>query len=103
MKYYTQNKEIGQGRAGIRWKSSQLSRLIIQSVENSQKIPGVPKIEKEVINKSSLATPVQSICNPKAEVINRRMMQEIIKDIPFYPEPVYQTLSQASKNTFMQN
>ena len=32
---------------------------------------------------------MQSISNPSTEVINRRTMQKISKDIPFYPDPVY--------------
>ena len=32
---------------------------------------------------------VQSISNPSTEAINRRMMQKISTDIPFYPVPVY--------------
>ena len=50
----------------------------------------VTKIHKEVINMPNFATPVQSISNPSIEVINRRMMQKISKDISFYPAPVYQ-------------
>ena len=38
---------------------------------------------------SNLATPAQSINNPCAEAINRRTMQKIRKDIPFYPEQIY--------------
>ena len=34
---------IGQGRAGIKLKRSQLSQRITQSIENSQKNPEVPK------------------------------------------------------------
>ena len=37
----------------------------------------------------NFATPVQSISNPSLEMINRRMMQIISKDIPFYPNPTY--------------
>ena len=34
-------------------------------------------------------TPVQSMSNSSTEMINRRMMQKISKDIPFYPNPTY--------------
>ena len=43
----------------------------------------------EVINIPNFTTPVQSISNSSTEMINRRMMQKISKDIPFYPDPVY--------------
>ena len=81
---------IGQGRAGSRWKKPLINQLIAQSVENSQKIPELPKIHMEVISKPNFATPVQSISNPSNEAINRKMMQKRSKGIPFYPDPVYQ-------------
>ena len=37
----------------------------------------------------NFATHVQSISNPNMEVINRRTMEKISKDIPFYPDPTY--------------
>ena len=39
----------------------------------------------------NFATPEQLISNPRMEMINRRMMQKISKDIPFYPNPTYRT------------
>ena len=62
-----------------------INQPIAQSLEYSQKILKVPKIEKEVINIPGFSTPVQLISNPSMEMINRRMMQKISKDIPFYP------------------
>ena len=38
----------------------------------------------------NFATPLKSISNPSTEAIKRRTMQKISKDIPFYPDPVYQ-------------
>ena len=49
----------------------------------------MPKIEKQVINIPSFATPVESINNPSTKVINSRMMQRVSKGIPFYPDSVY--------------
>ena len=43
----------------------------------------------KVINQPDFATPVQSINNSSAEVINRKPIQKINKDIPFYPDPTY--------------
>ena len=53
-------------------------------------ISEVLKIEKQVINIPNFTTPVQSIINPSTEAIHRGTMQKISKDIPFYPDPVYQ-------------
>ena len=40
---------------------------------------------------------MQSISNSSTEAINRRMKQEISKDIPFYPDPVYRPPSKPVK------
>ena len=50
-------------------------------------IPNVPKIEKQVISIPNFVTPVQSISNPSIKAVNRRMLQEISNNIPFYPDP----------------
>ena len=83
---------IGQGGAGLGRKKPNNNEPIAQSVEHSQKIPEALKIEKEVINMPNFTTPVQSISNPRTEVINRRMKQKISKDIPFYSDPTYTPL-----------
>ena len=46
-------------------------------------------MEKKVINHPDFTTPVQSISNFSTEVINRRSIQKINKNIPFYPDPTY--------------
>ena len=68
------NPRLGQRRAGIKFKKPHISPPIDQSVKNPQKIPDMPKIQKEVINMPNFAIPVQSMSNPCTEVINRRMM-----------------------------
>ena len=78
-----------QGGAGLRRQKPHVSQLTAQSAKHSWKITEVVKIEKKVISIPHFTTPVQSICNPSTGAINRRMMQRISKDIPFYPDPVY--------------
>ena len=46
-------------------------------------------MQMKVINILYFAATVQSISSSSIEVINRRTMQKISKDIPFYPDPVY--------------
>ena len=75
---------IGQGRAGMRRKPP-FNQTIAQSAEPSK----ASKIEKKVIYQPHFTTPVQSISNSSAEVINRRPIQKINKNIPFYPDPTY--------------
>ena len=52
---------IGQGRVGLRRQKSHINQPIAQSIEHSQKIPKMPKIENEVVNMPNFTTPVQSI------------------------------------------
>ena len=73
----------------MRRKRPPINQPIAQSAETSKNTPGVSKIEKKVINQPDFATAVQSISNPSMEVSNRRMIQEINIDIPFYPDPTY--------------
>ena len=73
----------------MRRRKPHINQPSAQSAEHSQKIPEVPKIENKVVNVPNFAIPVQSISNPSMETINRRMMQKISKDIPFYPDPTY--------------
>ena len=76
---------------------SQISQLVAQSVDNSQKIPWLPILWTEIINISNFTTPVQSISNLSTEVFDRRMMQKISNDIPFYPDEVYRPCAKPVK------
>ena len=62
--------------------------------ELPKKIPEVSKIEKKVISHPDFTTPVQAINSSSAEAINRKTM---IKDIPFYPDPIYRPLPKPIK------
>ena len=61
-------------------------KLLLSQQKTSKKIPEASNIEKKVINQPDFTTPVQSINNSSAEVINRRPM---IKEIPLYADPTY--------------
>ena len=80
---------IGQGRAGMRRRKPFINQPIAQWAELSKKTPEASKIEKEVRNQPDFTTPVPSISNSSMQVINRRMIQKINTDIPFYPDPTY--------------
>ena len=89
-----ENQRIGQGRAGMRRRKPPINQTIAQSAEPSKKTPEASKMEKEVINQPDFTTPVQSIRSSSADVINRRLIEKINKDIPFYS---YQTYRPPSK------
>ena len=78
---------MGQGRAGMRRRRPPpINQTVTQTSDLSKKIPEVSKVEKKVITHPDFTTPVQSVNNPSAGVINRMPM---IKDIPIYPDPTY--------------
>ena len=53
-----------------RRKLTPINQTITQTSELSKKIPEASKIEK-IINHPDVTTPVESVNNPSAEVINR--------------------------------
>ena len=62
---------MGQGRAGMRRRRPPpINNTISQTSELSKKIPEASKIEKKVITHPDFTTPVQSVNNPSAGVIN---------------------------------
>ena len=73
------------------WGEGSLSliKTIAQSAELSKKTLEASKMEKKVINQPDFATLLQSISNSSMEIINRRPIQKINKDLPFYPDPNY--------------
>ena len=73
----------------MRRRKPPINQPIAQLADLSKKTPKASKIEKKVINQPEFGTPVQSIYNSSAEVINRRPIQKINKDIRFYPDPTY--------------
>ena len=89
---------IGQERVGMRKSEPLINQPIAQSAVPSKKTPEASKIEKKVMNQPDFATPVQSISSHSTEVINRRMIQKINKDIPFYPDPNYRRPPQPVRN-----
>ena len=76
-----EKQRIGQGRAGMRRRKSPIDQTIAQTTEMSKKILEASKIEKKVLNHPDFTTPVQSITNSIAEVINRKPMIKIVLSI----------------------
>ena len=75
----------------MRRRKPPINQTIAQSAEMSRKILKASKIEKKLKNQPDLTTPMQSISYSNAEVIKRRPIQKMIKDIPFYPDPTYRS------------
>ena len=67
-----------------------INQTITQTSELSSKIPEVSKIEMRVTNAACSSAPAQLINISHDEVTHRSPM---IKDIPFYPDPTYRSLS----------
>ena len=98
-----QKPRIRQGRAQMRRRKPPINQTIAQSAEPSKKTPEASKIEKKVINQAGFATPVQSISNSSVEVINRRPIQKINKDVPFYPDPTYRPPPKPVRNPTLES
>ena len=81
---------IGQGRARMRSSKPPTNHPIAQLAEPSKEnFWGIKNRKEGCKSTIFFATPVQSISNSSMEVINRRTMQKINKDIPFCPDPNY--------------
>ena len=53
------------------------------------KFPEIPRTQNIVTSIPSFITPVQSRGDSYSKVIDRQMIQNVGKEIPFYPDPVY--------------
>ena len=75
---------LGQGRAGLRCKiNAQITGFIVQTVEKPLKIPKVPKVQDKVTTIPNFAMPpVQSKCNSNIDMIDRKTIQDIAREIP---------------------
>ena len=80
---------VGQGRAGIRWKRPQITHPISQSEKQPVKIPEIHKSKNIVTTMPSFATPVQMIDDSHSKVIDRQVIQNANREIPFFSDPIY--------------
>ena len=96
---------LGQGRAGLRWKiKTPVSPLINKSIEKlSEKepigqpkvalkvpIPESPRIHDKIIPIPDYAIPqTRSVDESGSRMVRRKTMQDISREIPMYPAPMY--------------
>ena len=82
---------LGQERAGLRCKiKTQISEPIVQTIERPLKIPDIPKTQDKVMTISNFAIPpMQSKGNSGTKMIDRKTIQDVAREIPIYPDPVY--------------
>ena len=84
---------LGQERAGRRCKiKTQSSKPIVQAVEKPLKNPKVPKTQDKVTSVPNFTMPPMHskgiLCT---NMIDRKMIQDIAREIPIYPDPVYRS------------
>ena len=78
---------IGQGRAGLKRKTSEpINKTINQPSELSQKIPGKTKIGTGKTNQAHSKYPMHIIYNADAGMTHTK---PLIPDVPFHPGPTY--------------
>ena len=105
MKQVSQIKHgLGQGRAGVRCKIKILiptlsNNPIVQVTEKYPKVlvPKTPKIQDTVLPIPSYG--IQHIKlkdDSGSRIVERKAVQDVSREIPIYPDPVYRPPSQTS-------
>ena len=80
---------LGQGRAGLRCKKLQITHPIAQSEKQLVKIPEISKKQNVVKTIPRFATAMQLRDDSCSKVIDRQMIQNANRKIPFNSDPVY--------------
>ena len=81
---------LGQGRAGLRCKiKTWISKPIAQTVEKPLQIPYIPKVKDKVMTIPNFTTPpLQLKDDSGTKMIDRKMIQDVAREIPTYPDSV---------------
>ena len=82
---------LGQGRVGLRCKKPQIYQPIVQSVKQPLKMPNDSKMPNTLTKAPNFTTPVQLKHDSSTKMIDRKIIQDTNKEIPFYPDPVYRS------------
>ena len=93
---------IGQGRAGLRCQiKTQISKMIVQATEKPPSKILRPNTSKTLIVTIPIQDYATLLVNPKGNintrVIDRKIMQDVSKEIPIYPDQVYRPPSKPVK------
>ena len=90
-----QNKQVienrprlGQGRAGIRHRKPQPVDGKIASTSKSREIPKIPRVQNITKYSTDFSVPKQ-LLKDKTEAITRGMIQDKIRELPFYLDLIY--------------
>ena len=78
-------------RAGLRCKiRTQISKPILQMVETALRIPDRLKTQDKIMTTLNFATPpLQSKGDSDTRMIDRKMIQDVVREIPTYQDQVY--------------
>ena len=79
----------GQGRPGLRCKKTRINQPNAQLVKQSLKLPQDSTVQNTMTIAPNFKTPVQSKGDSSTQVIDRKIMQDASKEIPFYSDAVY--------------
>ena len=95
---------LGQGRAGLRHKiKTKISILLMHIMEKPPPEalqPNTSKIQDRTIPTPNFATPqVKPKVDTSTKIIDRNAIQEVGREIPIYPDPVYRSPPKPEKTS----
>ena len=83
---------------GIKPKKLHTTKIINELTDKLQEILKIPATQNIAKNRMDFPMHEQSISNSSTEAITRGMIQNINRDIPFYPDPIYRPPPKPKEN-----
>ena len=74
---------------GIKCKKTHITKSMDTLTDKLQEIPKIPATQNIVKNRMDFQRHEQSISSSNTEAITQGMIQNINREIPFYPDPIY--------------
>ena len=82
-------------------QKNQTTRNIDELADKLQETPKIPTTQNTGKNRMDFPVHEQSISSSKTEAITQGMMQNINREIPFYPDPIYRPTSKPAENIWL--
>ena len=89
---------LGQGRVGIKCKKTQTMKNIGKLTDKLLEILKIPATQNIAKNKMDFPMNEQSISNSKTEAITQGRINNVNRDITFYPDPIYRSPPMPTEN-----
>ena len=92
---------LGQGTVGIKCKKTQAKKIIDKLTDKLQDILKIPATQNIAKIRMDFPMHEQSMSNSKTETITWGMIQNINREIPFYPNPIYRPPPKPPENLWL--